>query len=339
MKNHQHQHWFIFVFALLALLIQTGCMTVQQGGAVISDTNSQQYNGKKVAALPIKIQAGLATDSILPLRQEINKHLGQVVREKLANSTVLDVAAVVNELNQRSLLPAYEQIIATYENTGIMDRKMVQTLAHGLGSDYLLFTRLKAEKMDIVISRGFGASIDAMLVDAISGEVTWSGTGEWKRGGVYGFGETKMDEAAAKLLELSFSSLQPIKKTTTATQTAAQNPPVAPVAKETVLKPEPLKAAVAPQTKTTQQIQRRLTELGYQPGAADGKAGKKTIDALKKFQGNNHLAITGQADNETVAKLFEANEFQPDSTNLPKKSATESAQKSAPAKAGNLSEL
>jgi hypothetical protein len=109
----------------LALAPQTGCMTVQHGSAVVQNNNSQQYKGKKVAALPVKTQTALATDSILALRQEVNKRLGQVVKAKLPASTVLDVASVAEELNQKNLLPAYEKFVATYENTGVMDRKQM----------------------------------------------------------------------------------------------------------------------------------------------------------------------------------------------------------------------
>lgn len=194
------------IFLLLAP--QTGCMTVQHGNTVVQNfSNKQVFNGKKIAALPVKTQTALATDSIQGLRQEVNKRLGQVLKARLSASTVLDVATVAEELNQKNLLPAYEQFIATYDNTGVIDRKQIKALAHGLGCDYLLFTRLKAEKMDIIISRGFGASVDTMLVDARTGEVTWSGTGEWKRGGIYGFGETKLEEAAGRLLDLAFDNL------------------------------------------------------------------------------------------------------------------------------------
>ena len=176
MKNYPYPRaWPIFALAVLALTAQTGCMTVQKGSAVVENTNTQQYSGKRIAALPVKTQAGIATDSILPLRQEINKRLGQVAKGRLPNSTVLDVPAVISELNQGNLLAAYEHVVATYENTGVVDRKQIQILARGLRADYLLFTRLKAEKMDLIITKGFGASIDAMLVDANSGEVTWSG--------------------------------------------------------------------------------------------------------------------------------------------------------------------
>jgi len=307
-NHHSPRTCLIFVLAVLALTAQTGCMTVQQGSAVVENVNTQQYSGKRIAALPVKTQAGVATDSILPLRQEINKRLGQVAKGKLPNSTVLDVPAVVSELNQGNLLAAYEHVVATYENTGVVDRKQIQVLARGLRADYLLFTRLKAEKMDIIISKGFGASIDAMLVDANSGEITWSGTGEWKRGGIYGFGETKLDEAASKLLELTFASLVVSGRTAAdvkASAPVAQTPPAPPVTKETTYAPVPAKPEPSSQTMTVQQVQKRLSELGYKPGSADGKMGKNTVEALKKFQQDNNLAKTGQVDGETVAKLLQ----------------------------------
>jgi peptidoglycan hydrolase-like protein with peptidoglycan-binding domain len=54
---------------------------------------------------------------------------------------------------------------------------------------------------------------------------------------------------------------------------------------------------------TVAEIQKRLLELGYQPGRVDGDMGKKTTDALRKFQKNNSLPTTGKPDRETVLKL------------------------------------
>lgn len=50
-------------------------------------------------------------------------------------------------------------------------------------------------------------------------------------------------------------------------------------------------------------VQKRLNDLGYNPGPIDGKFGKKTADAIKKFQEENNLAPTGTINNETVLKL------------------------------------
>ena len=67
--------------------------------------------------------------------------------------------------------------------------------------------------------------------------------------------------------------------------------------------PEPSAAQVPATTMTTAEMQKRLTELGYQPGPADGKSGPRTVNALKKFQQEHNLPVTGQLDAETVARL------------------------------------
>lgn len=54
------------------------------------------------------------------------------------------------------------------------------------------------------------------------------------------------------------------------------------------------------------EAQRRLTELGYQPGPADGAMGKRTSDALVKFQRENNLQVTGKLDSATTDALRKA---------------------------------
>lgn len=51
------------------------------------------------------------------------------------------------------------------------------------------------------------------------------------------------------------------------------------------------------------EVQTRLLELGYQPGKPDGMFGRRTADALRKYQHDNHLPVTGRADAETMEKL------------------------------------
>ena len=50
-------------------------------------------------------------------------------------------------------------------------------------------------------------------------------------------------------------------------------------------------------------IQKRLIELGYEPGPSDGIMGKMTKRAIKNFQKDNDLPPTGKIDNETKNKL------------------------------------
>lgn len=49
--------------------------------------------------------------------------------------------------------------------------------------------------------------------------------------------------------------------------------------------------------------QRKLTDLGYSPGPIDGAAGGKTATALRAFQKDHNLPITGKLDAATVAEL------------------------------------
>jgi len=44
----------------------------------------------------------------------------------------------------------------------------------------------------------------------------------------------------------------------------------------------------------TQIVQQDLTTLGYDPGAADGNAGTKTIIAVSRFQAEHNLEVTGE---------------------------------------------
>ena len=50
-------------------------------------------------------------------------------------------------------------------------------------------------------------------------------------------------------------------------------------------------------------IQKRLIELGYEPGPVDGIMGKMTKKAVKNFQKDNGLPPTGKIDNDTKNKL------------------------------------
>jgi len=52
------------------------------------------------------------------------------------------------------------------------------------------------------------------------------------------------------------------------------------------------------------QAQKKLIELGYSPGTADGLNGARTEAAIKSFQTDNKLPATGKLDGGTVEKLL-----------------------------------
>lgn len=54
------------------------------------------------------------------------------------------------------------------------------------------------------------------------------------------------------------------------------------------------------------EVQQKLIALGYLKGIADGKFGKNSVDALKRFQKASGVVVTGSIDAETITKLKSA---------------------------------
>lgn len=69
---------------------------------------------------------------------------------------------------------------------------------------------------------------------------------------------------------------------------------------------------------TIQQAQKKLKELGYDPGPIDGLWGRKTETAVKKFQQEHSLSVTGKFDKETQEKLGLLEASDPQETNQSK---------------------
>lgn len=189
-------------------LTAAGCMTVRDSISVVQSADSSVFANKRIALLPVKAQTSLAPDSVLAMRAEIARKLGPALKGKIPSATISDIATVADGLNQKNLLPVFEQLILTYENTGVLDRQRVTALGRALGVDFLLLSRLKSEKMDLVISSGTGGSLDLSIINVNSGEIAWGGSGEWKKGGIFGFGSATPVEVANGLVTQALGSLR-----------------------------------------------------------------------------------------------------------------------------------
>lgn len=51
------------------------------------------------------------------------------------------------------------------------------------------------------------------------------------------------------------------------------------------------------------EAQRALGELGFRPGPVDGVVGRKTRDALARYQRSQKIPVTGSLDTETMVRL------------------------------------
>ncbi len=70
---------------------------------------------------------------------------------------------------------------------------------------------------------------------------------------------------------------------------------------------------------TVLQIQKELMELGYNPGTVDGIMGEQTSSAIRFYQEDNGLAVTGRANNALLVDLKGASEPTVSSTSISQK--------------------
>ena len=66
----------------------------------------------------------------------------------------------------------------------------------------------------------------------------------------------------------------------------------------------------------TRDVQQFLTDKGYDPGPVDGMMGRRTSSAIRSYQENNGLNITGQVSNELYLHLAPKPEERKKSTTL-----------------------
>lgn len=297
MKTKPHIYfWAMTILSLL--LILPSCMSTTGAHIAMQPTNISIFNNKKIAVLPAKMLTSLGPDSVITMRFEVNKRIAPALQVKIPSAIITGVADVVNQLNQTNSLANFEQLISSYETTGVMDKRQVTTLGQALGCDFLLISRLKAERLDFgFISTGTGASLDIMLVNTSTSEIVWAGSGEWKKAGMFGQGDAEFSEFADNIINPALASLQS-NGTTTPNATTAPETKEHPV---TTRQANPEKQKVS--RKVITQAQQQLLDLGYEPGPADGKLGQGTIKAIKKFQKENNLTETGLADIKTINML------------------------------------
>lgn len=154
--------------------------------ALESKNANRGCSNRKIATLPVKTQSSQALDSVLSLRNEI-KRPGKGPQSKLSFARITDSSNVAEQINQKGGLLAFDPLLSADEHAGVIDKRQFATLGHTLRVAFLLLSRLKAEKMDLVISRG--------------------SPGEWKRSRMFDASKALPDEAADSLVHLAFAGV------------------------------------------------------------------------------------------------------------------------------------
>ena len=87
---------------------------------------------------------------------------------------------------------------------------------------------------------------------------------------------------------------------------ATQNTTNKPAEPSRPVTPEPPR----PSSAAIREIQALLAQLGYDPGPADGVMGRRTAAAIRAFESDRGLAVTGAPDDRILASLREAAQYQ-----------------------------
>jgi len=101
-------------------------------------------------------------------------------------------------------LDLLDDLIKTFNKIGVFDNRSVKSLTGLLKCNYLVASRLNCENVNIVIANAFGVSLDVVVVDR-NNNIAWNGTGDYKIGGIFGFGQARSTEAAKEVVNLAFT--------------------------------------------------------------------------------------------------------------------------------------
>jgi len=115
---------------------------------------------------------------------------------------------------------------------------------------------------------------------------------------------TKTDSMA--IVVLAVSLLLAGCETTPAAKTDTARPPSAAPGATTPIHPQQAAPEAENEGMTVYELQDRLSALGYKLVSVDGVLGPRTVEALKKFQSDKNLAVTGTINVETVRALRSA---------------------------------
>ena len=198
---------YVCIFALS--LTTLSCMSVRNAEKISTTSLSkEQFTGRKIAVLPVKPQASIMTDSILSLNRAINDRLAPQLRAKIDTAEIKDSKTSIDVLNENNKIEALDKLFAMYDSTGVFDKKLIASLANTLSSNYIVISRLRSEKQDMsFLAKGLAATLEVMIIDASKNQIVWAGSGEFKRGGIFGFGSTEATRLPEELVTLALSTL------------------------------------------------------------------------------------------------------------------------------------
>jgi len=192
----------------VTLLIMSGCATVRNADVEAGEPAPvAQLAGKRVAILPVHGDDSIGTNSQLQLKQKLNKGINKKVTSLLPSAQIVSPTESIKFLNDTEQLSLIDSLFNSYKSMGFFDSKTVAKLAKTLNCDYIFIPALNNENLDAVLASVNTSALDIILISN-KNDTLWTGSGDFKKGGIFGTGRTNASEVAKELVDLTFAYWQ-----------------------------------------------------------------------------------------------------------------------------------
>lgn len=203
MKTKLTKSLTLFFCILAYLMLATSCVVtskVQKYVTYISpNLTKSSLNNMGLALLPI-----VAGSGVEGYRRPFGEAMNAVGDSILTNFMTWNIT--LDKINNANLVSEYNSAIQAYQETGIIDRTILQKLSGATGTNYFFFVKLSPPTADRKLTYGLGGltttetkSVSAfgLIWSASDGDVVWEGeaTANVTTGDYTYTKETDMDRA------------------------------------------------------------------------------------------------------------------------------------------------
>ena len=172
---------------LTIIVLLSGCSATAFQSADVSYVD-ETFTYESIQSGGIAILPVVAGQGVEGYRRPFGDAINEYIGEHGYGIDFLAWQETMERINDAGIASAYTSAIATYRETSILDRSLIQEIGRATSLRYLLFAQLDAPTDESVRGRGalasgyydyqtIGASAFAQVWDAATGDVVWEASG------------------------------------------------------------------------------------------------------------------------------------------------------------------
>ena len=188
------------VAVLLFGMVAIGSVGCTSGGSqTITGTKGSNplSAGKTVALFPTREKTTLTPETVAMLTSACNTTINAKFPGMFPNMKFMSNDQTLDKLSASPThLDTMTNLFEQHEKTQIYLKPNLKSLADYMKADYLVFSKLSSEKLDVILMRSGTMALDVTILSR-SGEKIYQGVGEFRKWGMFGAGKITSSNAAA----------------------------------------------------------------------------------------------------------------------------------------------